>query len=79
MQTGKENLTLKSQEIIMKNQIKERSIVKIDMENSPIMQVEKMEKDKARCFWFDKNEVPRVKTFFLNDLILVEDNVKNKL
>lgn len=62
----------------MKNQIKERSIVKLNMDNSPVMKVEKIEKDKVRCFWFDKNEAPRVKTFFLSDLILVEDNVKDK-
>ena len=46
-----------------KGEIKERSIVKFDMDNSPIMQVEKIEGDKAKCFWFDKTEIPSVKTF----------------
>lgn len=58
----------------MKNEIKERSYVKLNMDNSPIMQVEKIEGNKAKCFWFDKTETPRVKTFFIDDLILIRSN-----
>lgn len=60
----------------MKNQIKVRSYVKLNMDNAPLMQVEKIERNNVRCFWFDKTETPRVKTFHIDDLILHENNTK---
>ena len=54
----------------MENFIKVGDIVKINIENSPNMRVEKTLPTKALCFWFDKHQTPHEKVFLLKDLII---------
>ena len=57
------------------SQIKVGSFVKINLENSPVMKVERIVKHKALCFWFDKNHALNNKVFSLTELMEVNENV----
>ena len=57
----------------MKEKIKVGDLVKTNMENSPIMKVEKIVRLKALCYWFDKSHAFNNHVFALKDLIIQKE------
>ena len=52
-------------------QIQTGDFVKLDLENSPTMRVERVLTTRALCFWFDKKHRPHERAFNLTHLKLI--------
>ena len=55
----------------MPNKLAEGDTVKLDIDNSPNMSIEKVEGNNATCIWFDKNQRFNKEEFLLADLVFI--------
>jgi hypothetical protein len=55
----------------MPNKLAEGDTVKLDIDNSPNMSIEKVEGKCATCIWFDKNQRFNKEEFLLEDLVFI--------
>ena len=55
----------------MENKFEEGDTVKLNIDNSPNMSIEKVDGKNAICIWFDKNQRFNKVDFLLEDLIFV--------
>ena len=62
----------------MEKKIEEGDSVKLNIDNSPNMAIEKTDGKTATCIWFDKNQRFNKEEFLVEDLIFIRKKEHEK-
>jgi len=62
----------------MEHKIEEGDTVKLNIDNSPNMSIEKVSGKNATCIWFDKNQRFNKEEFLIEDLVFIRKKEQAK-